>query len=40
MTENIEITPPNFKDPRIKYQQKNQSSIYLNQIQMKELNTL
>ncbi len=29
-TKNIEITPPNFKDPRIQISSKNQNSVFLN----------
>ena len=37
--ENIEIIPPNFKDPRIKIYTKNQSSIFLNPNNNEELDT-
>jgi len=37
--ENIEIIPPNFKDPRVKISTKNQSSIYLDPNNNKELDT-
>lgn len=36
---NIEIIPPNFKDPRVKISTKNQSSIYINPNTNEELNT-